>query len=506
MTNEVVIKNTLAVLTPMWRMTGKAMVLIAEDQTSSVIPGYDPSLEITNEKKMRAIASRLMSRGPIYLRPQQPETGEYLFIALRIGDKEKMGSLIGLINSLSPRREVYHTGHIAIEREDCGIVSFEAAIPNIPSAQSLIEAYAGALSDKLGTEVTPIFDRIPLACLSGRVSKDYCYKLGLWDIARITGKQYDEGEQPMPPSWAAEINFSKDPESADTFAYVKDTPIVQRNGITLISGAAKSGKTLLVSSMIAAIVKGGQSLGISAGSPGRILWCDTEQSESDLATVRKRIEKMADRKLTDSDIYGIRLRSFNPEDSTKIIENGLRRWYPDILIIDGPGDLCPDTNDISSSQATVKNLLRWADEYNCAVVAVVHTNPGSEKTRGHIGSEIERKCAFSMMTVKDNTDPEQPCFKVKAGLMRGKPFPTFAIGYDGNTPTIIGVPDQKLLSDKDRILGELEKGFSYSYSRLLEIATSLGLDEKKAKSTVAILAREKRLVKESDGSYVVVGL
>ena len=48
-------------------------------------------------------------------------------------------------------------------------------------------------------------------------------------------------------------------------------------------------------------------------------------------------------------------------------------------------------NDEGESTTMSSSLLRWTEEYNIHIIVVLHENPGSDKARGHIGTELTNK-------------------------------------------------------------------------------------------------------------------
>lgn len=74
-----------------------------------------------------------------------------------------------------------------------------------------------------------------------------------------------------------------------------------------------------------------------------------------------------------------------------------------LLIIDGITDLLKSVNDEEESNKVIRYLEREARIYKCAIIVVIHTNPGSDKQRGHLGSQLQRK-AESILLVKKEGD------------------------------------------------------------------------------------------------------
>jgi hypothetical protein len=73
------------------------------------------------------------------------------------------------------------------------------------------------------------------------------------------------------------------------------------------------------------------------------------------------------------------------------------------VFLDGVADLCIDPNDPAEAFGLVEELHRLAITYDCPIVCVLHENPGSEtgKTRGHLGSQLERKAETNLRLAKD---------------------------------------------------------------------------------------------------------
>lgn len=75
-----------------------------------------------------------------------------------------------------------------------------------------------------------------------------------------------------------------------------------------------------------------------------------------------------------------------------------------LVIVDGIGDLAIDLNDQKEAMPLVAELHDLAIRFDTVIVVVIHTNPGSEKTRGHLGSHLERKAESNLRLEKDKDD------------------------------------------------------------------------------------------------------
>jgi hypothetical protein len=76
------------------------------------------------------------------------------------------------------------------------------------------------------------------------------------------------------------------------------------------------------------------------------------------------------------------------------------------VLLDGVGDLVLDVNDIAETQNFVIELHALAIRYDCPIIGVLHENPGdkTEKQRGHLGSQLERKAESNIRLVKDSDE------------------------------------------------------------------------------------------------------
>ena len=54
---------------------------------------------------------------------------------------------------------------------------------------------------------------------------------------------------------------------------------------------------------------------------------------------------------------------------------------PDIVVIDGIADLLYNTNDIEESDNLIGELMALSTQYNCHIINVLHTNPGTDLLR-----------------------------------------------------------------------------------------------------------------------------
>lgn len=79
----------------------------------------------------------------------------------------------------------------------------------------------------------------------------------------------------------------------------------------------------------------------------------------------------------------------------------MKKVKPILCVIDGVADLMDDTNSNLESVSIASLLLKLTTQYDCHIITALHTNPNSDRARGHIGSEITRKAETVVNITKD---------------------------------------------------------------------------------------------------------
>jgi len=193
---------------------------------------------------------------------------------------------------------------------------------------------------------------------------------------------------------------------------IRDVPTCTRGNLTAIDAHTKAGKTALIGAMIASALKPedfeADTFGItSANQAGfALLHFDTEQSRDDHWKLIDRVRRRAGLKVLPEWFLSFWLAGIPLRDLEAIITeelNGALKRFGGIhsTFIDGVADLVANVNDPCECNAYVSALHGQAIEFNCPIIGVIHSNPNSDKTRGHLGSQLERK-AESNLTMEKN--------------------------------------------------------------------------------------------------------
>jgi hypothetical protein len=191
-------------------------------------------------------------------------------------------------------------------------------------------------------------------------------------------------------------------------------PIAARGNLTCIQGKSKVGKSSVVAAILGACQRGtgdgtGDTLCFAweGSDTGTIIHLDTEQSGGDWHALVRRSVTRSGLQSVSSRLVSIPLVRFARSERAAILELVLdrerrERGSIDAVIIDGVADLCASPNDEAESLELVSRLHALSQEYATPIFCVLHENPaGDGKTRGHLGSELNRKAFANLRIDKD---------------------------------------------------------------------------------------------------------
>jgi hypothetical protein len=333
------------------------------------------------------------------------------------------------------------------------------------------------------------------------------------------------------------------PEPLAAFEYLRITdltpipepePVLKISGeiiaaaedIFTISGASKSGKSAFVSMLIgSAISETGQ---ISDGLEGvevlfnaskkAVIHFDTEQARHKHQRNVKTILKRADFTTCPEYYLSYNIRQLDidkyAEITTGICQaasdkyNGIHSIW-----IDGGADYIADVNDPERSNAAVKYFEELAIQYHSAVFIIVHTNPNSDKERGHFGSQCQRKSGGIIM-VKNDGDASFIETKMLRYAGNGD-IPQLVFKYDKSKGYHVGCgtmeakeadPDKKAeakMTDAWRVCEKIFSG-QRSFSRekaINQIMVKKACRDRTAAGIFALMTAGEMILKGEDSNY-----
>lgn len=171
---------------------------------------------------------------------------------------------------------------------------------------------------------------------------------------------------------------------------------------------------------------------------------DTEQGEWHAQRVFKRIQWM-NKGLSLDFYHTFALRKISYRSRIDFIEYYLECMREEgkeigLVVIDGVADLVSDVNNLEESSAIVQKIMAWTTIYNCHIVTVIHSNNGSDKPTGHLGSFLEKKAETQIQLSRDEN--KLGAITVSCKRSRNTPFEQFDFKLDEEgLPKVINTDD-----------------------------------------------------------------
>lgn len=255
---------------------------------------------------------------------------------------------------------------------------------------------------------------------------------------------------------ASKIDPNKKIKSPEVLLSAGNTALFTRGAISAISGKEGSGKTWLISSMVRAL-RTGESLVFNTDKPDskRVLWIDTEQSDSQLQ--RKTKNSYVDAKK--ESLVVMAWMAENMYDRLEMLKLCMSDGY-DIIFIDGIRQFLLSVNDDKESFLLIEDIKQLVRKYESHVCMVIHETKTTGNTRGHLGSEINN-ASESIVSIEN--DPENQVFNVHCAKSRDSVrFNKFSFYINESFNTEICEPVEAGGSKKARSPKNAESEFSSS--------------------------------------------
>jgi len=188
-------------------------------------------------------------------------------------------------------------------------------------------------------------------------------------------------------------NKDNKPPALKPIISINGVPILTHQNLTSIIAAPGSGKSSICEAICsAAINPNTDNLGIELSNEiTKVLFFDTERVNVDVWNGYERMNRRAESKDSDrAQIIGLRMI---PETAKRraMIEQLIDEYKPQLIILDGAGDMVTDTNSLEQAIECRIWFRKLTCKYNLSILTTLHPNKGSSTPRGHIGSEILRE-------------------------------------------------------------------------------------------------------------------
>ena len=207
-------------------------------------------------------------------------------------------------------------------------------------------------------------------------------------------------------------------------------PVGTYGNFSFVQAPPKSKKTFFIS-LLSAVYLNDEINGISGDLKGNrqgkhLIHFDTEQGNFHASLVFKRPMEMSGNKIENYHTYA--LRQLSAKDRIDFIEyclyDKLEGKEVGVVIIDGIADLCSDVNNIEESNLVVQKLMKWTKELHCHIITVIHSNFGTDKPTGHLGSVLEKKAETQIQLELNTVNKELVTVSCKRS--RNTSFETFS--------------------------------------------------------------------------------
>lgn len=245
-----------------------------------------------------------------------------------------------------------------------------------------------------------------------------------------------------------------DPESVYELNRVT---ICTPGNLTCITAQAKTGKTALLSAMMASTfaLDGADTLTLTSRNPAghALLHFDSEQSIEDHWRVIDRTRRRAGVERLPAWLLSWCLTGVPMLELRAAVREAARmaaREFGGIhsIFIDGHADLVNDVNDPAEANAYVASMHAMAIHYACPIIGVIHFNPGGDKVRGHLGSQLERKSETNLTLEKDGDVTLVWSVKQRRGSIPREFGPRFRWSDDAGMHVTASVDDDPKLRAK----------------------------------------------------------
>ena len=211
--------------------------------------------------------------------------------------------------------------------------------------------------------------------------------------------------------------------------------------IQVVRGMEGNGKSMLLTILMAAVLSG-ECGGLTCElKDTRVLYVDTEQNMASTLFVQRRVHHLCRwrGKEANARFRVMMLREVEDlKDRNAYLWQAIEDFKPTAVFIDGVADLVSDINKFDECMVMVHKLMAEASRRFISIWSVLHVNYGSQKMRGHLGTEIAHKVSDVLSCQKDKTQ-DPPVFTVEQVKARNKDIQNFSF-IVSDDESRLGVP------------------------------------------------------------------
>ena len=201
----------------------------------------------------------------------------------------------------------------------------------------------------------------------------------------------------------------------ETIVGVNGHTLCTAGNISFISGQDKTGKTAAGSSVLAGTIPSSMpaldTMGLTVKQNRKglaVIHPDTEQSRYHADRNYRRVMSRAEVTRAPDWYKYLWLTGLSETElwektklSCEIYANHFGGIH--LIFIDRIADYVTDINDRGECKALInQKFIMLAQQYKCPVITALHTNPGSDKEQGHLGTYAREKCETIIRTKEEN--------------------------------------------------------------------------------------------------------
>ena len=153
-----------------------------------------------------------------------------------------------------------------------------------------------------------------------------------------------------------------------------------------------------------------------------VLYIDTEQEKENTAKVARRVHWLCGWPLNEPNdrfhVVWLRAEDSNEGRWAKV-RAAIDKYKPLAVFVDGIRDVLGDFNDLKESASLIDQCMSMSTYLHCTFWSVLHENPGSDKMRGHLGTEAANKASDVIRVTKKKTG-SGVTFEVEQVAARGR--------------------------------------------------------------------------------------
>lgn len=195
------------------------------------------------------------------------------------------------------------------------------------------------------------------------------------------------------------------PEPLITF---QGNSVIIKGTINAIIGKQGSHKSRLAAGIASLMcsdrssIEGGIGFEKVNSSPAHVVYIDTERNTRlEFPPAIGAIQSQSKNENVEEYFHPISVKEFPRENRLGMLKTyieHLRKETSDhlVVVIDVITDCVNTFNDERETLNLFDYLGKLAEDNDITVIAVIHQNPGSDKARGHVGTELENKCSTAI--------------------------------------------------------------------------------------------------------------